>query len=321
MPLPGVTCRAGPSLALIKYWGKRRRGINIPATASLAVTLAGLQTTTTARLTAKRDSLTVDGATLDPAGYTWLFDLIRRASATHTHFEVVADNDFPSSAGLASSSSGSAALVCACVRAAGADLSPARLSQLARVGSGSAARAIYGGFCLLPAGATRAYPLYDSSYWPQLRVLVAVTDRAPKAIGSRQAMHLTARTSSYYRAWLGRARRVIREALAALGHRDLPRLGMAMRQSYLGMFGTMLGCNPPLIYWNPSSVALIELCRRLRDRGLAAWETMDAGPQVKILTTEADAPQVDAALRQSGAALSIIAARIGPGPTVTTEHT
>ena len=37
-----AVCRAGPSLALIKYWGKSVKGDNLPATPSLAVTLGGV---------------------------------------------------------------------------------------------------------------------------------------------------------------------------------------------------------------------------------------------------------------------------------------
>lgn len=87
-----------------------------------------------------------------------------------------------------------------------------------------------------------------------------------------------------------------------------------MQQSYLTMFATMHTARPPIFYWNEQSVAVIKQCQRLRERGVEAWETMDAGPQVKILTTAAQAPEVMSALRNHLAADKCIVSEIGAPP-------
>ena len=51
---------AGPSLALIKYWGKHSSSENTPATGSLAVTLAELESRTEVSFD-DRDSVVVGG--------------------------------------------------------------------------------------------------------------------------------------------------------------------------------------------------------------------------------------------------------------------
>ncbi len=154
---PGMSteavCRAGPSLALIKYWGKTVSGDNLPATPSLAVTLGGVYTETRVSLSAE-DSVEVDGLKQDPARYAVFFDNLRHSLQVESRFAARSTNSFPASSGLASSSSGFAALAGACARATGKDCSPSDLSALARVGSASAARAVFAGFVLLPPAAT-----------------------------------------------------------------------------------------------------------------------------------------------------------------------
>ena len=49
------------------------------------------------------------------------------------------------------------------------------------------------------------------------------------------------------------------------------------------MHACMLAADPPLIYWNERTLAVIAEVLALRKSGVGAWYTMDAGPHVKIL--------------------------------------
>jgi diphosphomevalonate decarboxylase len=307
-------CRASPSLALVKYWGKSRGAGNRPATPSLAVTLGGVHTETRA-LVADADSVRVNGEEQEPARYAAFFDALRRALRVSARFRAESANSFPSSAGLASSSSGFAALAGACARAAGAAASEGMLSEVARVGSASAARSVFGGFVLLPAGARRARPLFGPDHWPELRIVVAVTARGPKAVSSRAAMEETRRGSPYYRAWLSVSAALLPGALRGLERRDLELLGETARRSYSLMHAAILGSDPPILYWLPDSVAVIRACAEMRSQGVGAWETMDAGPQVKILCLERDAATVSAHVQSLSPAIETITCAPGPGLT------
>ena len=309
-----AVCQASPSLALIKYWGKQDSRENLPATPSLAVTLEGIKTETTVTPSANFDRIWIDGKLQDLSGFAPFFQRLRSYLNTDTCFSAVSNNSFPSSAGLASSSSGFAALTYACVRAAGADLDPADLSDLARTGSASAARSVYGGFVLLPAGARRAEPLYAPDHWPQLRILIAVVSRSEKTTSSRKAMEHVRETSPYYDSWIESSLALTDKAIAALGKRDLEQLGEVMRLSYMRMHASMMAASPPHLYWLPSTVAVIRECDRLRAEGVGAWETMDAGPQVKILCSSADASFIAKRIAAVDPGIEIIETRPGPGP-------
>jgi diphosphomevalonate decarboxylase len=325
-PLPGraaFVCTASPSLALLKYWGKTAGGRNLPATPSLALSLGNLRTTTTVEASFDgADEVRVGGERQPEARYSDFFDAVRRALRAELRFKAASRNDFPTASGLASSSSGFAALAFACARAGEAvlegkkGLSPAEISSLARIGSVSAARAVFGGFSLLPAGATEAKPLYGEEHWPDLRVLVALVSLEEKAVSSREGMERSRSTSVFYPSWVENAGAELEKAVEAVARRDLEAVGAAMRRSYLRMFGTMLACDPPLIYWLPGSLALIRECEAMRREGIGVWETMDAGPQVKMLCLAADAPRIADRVRSTKAAASVIESRIGGAPEI-----
>ena len=312
--MSSATAVAHPNLALVKYWGKADPARNLPATPSLGISLEALHSRVQVELDAGGDSVEVDGRRLEPARYRPFLDEARRRCETRSGFRIRARNDFPSAAGLASSSSGFAALASACAAACGCELGDAELSALARVGSASAARAVFGGFVALPAEAEAAWPLAPPDAWPELRVVVAVVTAAAKPIGSREAMERVRLTSPVYAGWVRDSPALFEAAVAAVRVHDLERLGPVMRRSYQHMFATMLAADPPIRYRLPATKLLLEAVEGLRERGVSAWETMDAGPQVKVLCMEGDVERVVAALRDAcpEAAAPIVSA-IGPG--------
>jgi diphosphomevalonate decarboxylase len=311
-------CRAGPSLALVKYWGKSVKGDNLPATPSLAVTLGEVQTATRAE-TALQDSVSVNGVLQDPARFAPFFDGLRQSLGIASHFRATSSNNFPTAAGLASSSSGFAALAGACSRAAGLDPSLSDLSRIARAGSASAARSVFGGFVVLPAGARRARQVFGPEHWPDLRIVVAVIDSGPKAVSSRRGMEETRASSPYYFSWIKESSSLLPEALRALADKDIELLGETARRSYSLMHGAILGSRPPLLYWLPGTVAAIHACAGLRAAGVGAWETIDAGPQVKVLCLAPQAAAVASALEALGMGIRTIVCAAGPGLRYTRE--
>ena len=319
-----VVCTASPSLALIKYWGKRRGGVNIPATPSLAVTLGGLTTETRVRSFdpgEKHDDEVVVNGELQPSErYAEFFCYARKRLGTDLRFQAISTNSFPSSAGLASSSSGFAALAVACAAFAGRVVEQRIISEIARHGSASAARAVFGGFVLFPAAARWAQPLFPAEHWPELRIVGAVVSRREKTVSSRAAMESTRLTSPYYPAWVSSSARLLPEAVAALERRDLEKLGAIARLSYARMHASLLGADPPQLYWLPASVAVIGACARMRAEGIGAWETMDAGPQVKVLCLEKELPAVRERLRALDAGLGLIEAWPGGPPILRTPE-
>ncbi|MDR2735112.1 MAG: diphosphomevalonate decarboxylase [Spirochaetota bacterium] len=315
-----VTVRAAPSLALIKYWGKANGSEppNRPATSSIAVSLEGLYSEARVTSAENRDCVILDGREMDGRRYAAFFENIRACLDVKHFYECICRNNFPSAAGLASSSSGFAALAAGCARLSSLLLEKPTpdlrtLSALARVGSASAARAVYPGFVILKANAEAALPLYAPDFWPELRVIVARISDEAKPRSSRDAMEHTRATSPYYPAWLRDSRALFTRALAALERRDLAQLGPLIRASTYRMFGSILAADPVIIYWKPLTLALLEQLEELRGQGLLLFETMDAGPQVKIFCLEREARQAVASIQKAIPELADRLSVLAPG--------
>jgi len=328
-PAESVTARAGTNIALIKYWGKRDAHLNLPAAGSISLTLAGLGSETTVRFA--RDAADQDGrdrvlVSGQPASERFaarvrdFLDLVRARAAIGLPAEVRTANTVPTAAGLASSAAGFAALALAASRAAGLVLSPSELSELARRGSGSAARSIFGGFVEMNPGARPdgsdafARPLLDQNAW-DVRLCVAIT-----ATGSTAAMVATAETSPYYASWVASVPRDLDDARTAIAARDLPRLGAVAERSALRMHACAMAADPGILYWNSATVAAIATVKKLRADGVAAYFTIDAGPHVKVLCASSDAARVQAALAATPAVMRVLQVAPGPGAQVTSEE-
>ncbi len=316
--MPGeATARAGTNIALVKYWGKRDAGLNLPATGSLSLTLADLGTETRVRF-GGTDRVLVDGRPADEAFASRVrrfLDLVRKEPA-----EVATSNSVPTAAGLASSASGFAALALAATRAAGLRLEPRALSALARRGSGSAARSIFGGLVEMHAATDDAYarPLMspeECMSWG-LRLVVAMTAQGPKALGSTEAMERTARTSPYFPAWVAAIDGDLAAARAAIERRDLAALGAVAERNAMRMHASALGADPPILYWTGATVEAIRAVQTLRARGTWAFVTIDAGPHVKALCLAPDAPAVEATLAAVQGVTRTMIATPGPGAEV-----
>jgi len=313
---------AHPNLALSKYWGKRSRVGNFPAVPSLSVTLAGLTTRTRVRWRSDlaTDRIVLDGKALqgtEAERARELVDRVRRGLGLDARAEVESRNDFPTASGLASSASGFAALALAAVQAGG-DWDAARVSDLARRASASAARSVFGGFVELEAGAPdgreddllAARPVAPPGHVP-LVVLVCVTTEDRKAVGSTDGMRATMARSPYAGAWLDHAPRLHAELLGALIARDFARMGELAEHSALAMHACALAAG--VSYWNAGTLAALGAVWALRREGTAAFATIDAGPHVKVLVQPADAARVRERMAATPGVQRVIEATPGEG--------
>lgn len=320
-----ATACAHPNIALVKYWGKRDLALNLPATGSLSLTLDTLQSRCQVAPAADGDGdgdiIVLNGTVAAGAQRARLATFVELALADlggRPRLRVACDNNFPTGAGLASSASGFAALGLALRAAGGGALPPAELSRLCRRGSGSAARSVFGGFCRMRAGERPdgadafAEPLAGPEHWP-LQVLVAIVQRGAKAVGSGEGMERSRMTSPFYAAWCAGAAGDLAAAAAAVQARDFAALATVAEHSCLKMFGVMQASLPPLLYWSPATLALIDTVRGLRRGGLDVLFTCDAGPQVKAICTPSAAPAVARALAAVPGVLEVIGCGIGGG--------
>jgi diphosphomevalonate decarboxylase len=310
-----ATAIAHPNIALVKYWGKRDSALNLPATGSLSMTLDAFPTRTTVTVDAglDRDEFTLDGQLVEGQAadrVTRFLDLVRERSGSAARVRVRSVNTVPSSAGLASSAAGFAALAGASATAYGLELDQRSLSRLARRGSGSAARSVIPGFALWHAGATDEESFAEPLDAPDLAMVVVTVDRAEKPVPSRDAMRRTALTSPFYPAWITSTEASLRAAVDACRDGDVERLGRIAETNALRMHAAIQACDPPIRYLTPASLRVLDGVEGLRRDGVDAYATADAGPNVVVLCRPGDADVVRDRLTGLG---ELIITRPGPG--------
>lgn len=315
--------RAHANIALIKYWGKENDELAIPMNSSLSLTLDCFYTETEVVFD---DNIDQD--------YFYLNNIIQDKSASHkvskfldlfrnevgiiTPAIVKSINYVPTAAGLASSASGFAALAAAANIASGLNLGPRDLSMYARRGSGSATRSIYGGFVEWQKGSSDkdSYAIeIDDANW-DIGMVVVVVNSGEKAVSSRKGMKRTVATSPFYRAWVESAAEDLEMIKIAIKNRDFEQMGEIAESNGLKMHATMLGANPPLSYWEPDSVVVMQMVRELRREGIPCYFTMDAGPNVKIICRLSQSNIIKARLEQIFKTEQIIVTGPGAGITV-----
>jgi len=329
-----ATFEAPANIAFIKYWGVRDAALCLPNNPSISMTLSHCVSTCTAEpIDAGEDEIWLaepDGGFVAPKA-DFAGPILRHLDRLRAELgvapgagrlRIATRNNFPSAAGLASSASGFSALTLAASSALGRGLSPRETSLLARKsGSGSACRSVFGGYVEWSGAEDEdsfARPLAPAEHW-DLRDVIAVVEIGPKSVSSRDG-HALAETSPYY----ARRLELIPDRLSRVRHaiadRDFASLGATIEEEAIDLHLIAMSSHPAIHYWSPGSVEVLRAVRELRQEGLAAWSTMDAGANVHVICEpDAEADLVDR-LESLPSVGFVIRDGVGDGPERLAEH-
>lgn len=339
-----ATCEARANIALIKYWGRADHEWNLPLTSSLSLTVDKLVTTTTviAEDSLRADEVVINGAQQSGKPYARVvrhLDRLRGRVGSEARCRVVSRNDFPSSAGLASSASAFAALTIAGFAALGAEVldvpgatpdssasgpavDPREASTFARLGSGSASRSIFGGFVEWHAGKTHEESFAEQVAPPShidLHDVVLIFEEGEKKVGSAEG-HGLADTSPLNAGRLARVPALLREVREGVRARDVARLGKAAEEDALLMHAVMMTSDPSLLYWSEKTVAGLHAVRRWREEGIEVYATIDAGPNLHLLCIGEDAQEVARRAQEELRPTRVLDNAPGEGATLVGRH-
>jgi diphosphomevalonate decarboxylase len=315
-----ATAQAFANIAFIKYWGNLDNALRIPMNGSISMNLDGLFTRTTVSFqpSLPYDELIINGHEIAGAGrerVSYILDIIRDKANIHQYAEVMTENNFPSGAGIASSASAFAALALAGSKAAGLNLSEQELSRLARRGSGSAARSIPAGFVEWQAGEhdedSFAFSIAEPDHW-KIVDCVAIVSASHKKTGSTEG-HSIAPTSPLQAARVADAPRRLEICRNAILNCDFDSFASIVELDSDMMHAVMMTSTPPLHYWKPASLEVMNKVRSWRAEGIPACYTVDAGPNVHVICPEPEAYVIDKRLREIPGVDDVLVARAG-GP-------
>lgn len=283
------TVRAHTNIALIKYWGKKDKTLKTPTNSSISLTLDKFYTDTkvTYDPSLKSDEFYLDGTKVEDKVarrvYAYM-NVLREMVEIPSFARIESFNNVPKEAGLASSASAFAALAKAATLHL--NLDDLTLSKLARLGSGSASRSIYGDFVRWDKGNS-----HDSSYampiqmdpWPEFTMIACLINEGVKPFGSGEAMDITSSTSPYFEAWTQSSEEDGHKLTEALIKHDIWTVGNIAQTNALKMHASLLAVN--MWYFEPLTIEIMNSVRELQ-KEIPVFFTMDAGPNVKIITLD-----------------------------------
>ncbi|OMJ66599.1 hypothetical protein SteCoe_36498 [Stentor coeruleus] len=194
-----ITVRAPTNIALIKYWGKQDKYFNLPLNSSISLTVDITKFFTETTINFLPTPEIIFYLNNKKAKITnriqQVINTIKiqaEPKLRHKGLCIISNNNFPTAAGMASSASGLAALTFALAKLYQINLTMEELSAIARLGSGSASRSLFGGLVKWEKGEkhenSTSKNLYEKTYWPELRLLVVVLDSRKKKVSSTDAM-------------------------------------------------------------------------------------------------------------------------------------
>ena len=322
------TARANSNIALIKYWGKKDHKLFIPMNSNISFTLEGVYTTTTVEFSEsyKEDSVTINGSEIEGEKKEKVvnhLNLIRRLAGKDMKAKIVSENNFPTAAGLASSASGFAALTIAATTALGLYLDQKQLSIISRQGSGSSSRSIAGGFVEWKTGNTSeesyAEQIAPKDHW-DIRDVIAIVAHDEKKVSSRVGMAETVKTCPLYKARLEAIKEYFPKMKDAILAKDFKILGELTEHDALSMHACMITTRPMILYWTPETIRVIKTIVGWREKGIEAYFTMDAGPNVHVITLPEYADEVEKRLRETEGVEKVYHCRVGDGAKTLEEH-
>jgi diphosphomevalonate decarboxylase len=296
--------QAPSNIAFIKYWGKKN--IQEPINPSLSMTLKNSKTITSWEIIpsdkyeleiylddVKKDSFKSKiEKWFDYLGSD--FDFLKRSkSIIRTH------NTFPHSTGIASSASAFASLSLCLTQihshVNGKELEAEQISELARLGSGSASRSIEGPFCEWGGTSDKfATPLKNvHESFMNLRDAICIVSNEKKSVSSTIG-HGLMDNHIFQSSRVKQANLNLNLLNSAIENGDVWKFGEILEEEALTLHSLMMTSSPSFILLEPNTLAIIKHLRKFRnDYNIPLFFTLDAGPNVHLIYLSKDQQKVE----------------------------
>ncbi len=322
------TAIANSNTALVKYWGKYDEKLILPMNSSISMTVDKLSTTTTVEFSGdyENDSVELNGKKADGKEASRVIehlDMIRKISKFDEKARVASKNNFLTAAGLASSASGFAALTIAACDAAGLELDKKELSIIARQGSGSSCRSIFGGYVEWLAAKTsdKSYSkqIADENYF-DVRDIAVVVEAAKRKHSTRESMQASVRTCPLYDARLKAVENNVKIVRKAILDKDFAGLGKTAEFDSLLMHATALTTIPTILNWSAGTISVMHAVQDWRADGVECYYTIDTGAHVHILSLPENSKEIIKRVKRVNGVIDVIENRPGKGAEISKKH-
>ena len=337
-----VAWKSPSNLAIVKYWGKY--GEQLPRNPSISITLSEATTETTVQYSFNPEQRSAEIEFYFEGEKNIPFEnrITKFLSGLHKYFPflesssliVHSSNSFPHSSGIASSASSMSALaICLCDIEK--QLAPTSYSQgkeyffhkasfISRLGSGSACRSVFPKFGLWgeTEGDEKSSDLYAipfEDYHPIFDTIhndILIVSTKEKSVSS-SAGHQLMETNHYADRRFEQAKNRVIELKEMLKRGDVDSFGEMLESEALTLHALMMASNPSYLLMEPKTLIVIDEIRQFRkNTGVPIYFSLDAGPNVHIISFEKDREKVGlflSELKKHAVQGNIISDKIGEG--------
>ena len=303
----------GPiNIALIKYWGKEDEELITPLNNSISLTLDMNTFYTETKVTIQQIdeninneikeniiTLTINGKQFNVTNriknvfkkfFSLDIPICKEISSLLLDIKIESINTFPIASGCASSASSMAALVLAIASALNLQniLSKTELSKIARMGSGSACRSIFGGVSEWVTGVgdlSFAQQLYKNDYL-DLGVKLIIVNQKEKDVSSSIGMKITKETSELFKYRINHiVKNNIEKLKKSLEEKDFNNLAEVIIKDSNNFHACCRDSYPTINYLNEESdfiMKCVYTLNKINEKNICAY-TFDAGSNAFLI--------------------------------------
>lgn len=317
-----ATVIAHPIQGLIKYHGLRDRRLRLPFHDSISVCAEALNTTTSIETVEglEENMLTINGRDvfgIERERIDVVLNEIKKRSSYSGFLKVVSKNNEVVGKGLGFSASGFAALGLAACRSLKLKIDHISLSEIVRLGAGSATRSLAGSFAIWYAdrnGRSYAERLVEVDSVNLVMVIIPIssdfkTDEA----------HAEVLSSPLFQARLNQISVMIESMKRSIEIGDISGIGRLSEEDTLNLHAITMTGKSRIVLWEPETILIIREVVKMRDEGISAWYSMDTGPSVFINTHKDCVEKVVQKLKEINITKYIVS-QVGGAPTITQNH-
>ncbi len=295
------------NIALVKYWGKK--GLQLPSNPSLSFTLNKSQTETIIDFSPAENNKCNISFFLEGIPNTKFAEKISGFFSRiinifpfldQLDIKIYSKNTFPHSAGIASSASGMSALALALCDIENQYFESfstekeffRKASYVARLGSGSACRSIYGG--LVNWGKAEGINNSSDYFGHEIRDninpvfedfqdSILIIDAGQKKVSSTIGHNLM-KTNPFSSGRFIQANKNLQSLLSAVKYGDLEEFVRIVELEALTLHSMMMTSSPYFLLMKPQTISVIEKIWEYRkETNVPVCFTLDAGPNIHML--------------------------------------
>jgi diphosphomevalonate decarboxylase len=286
------------NIALVKYWGKKDK--QVPCNSSISMTLSNSKTITALSWNLKKQKkkaislkLVFEGQS-NPKFSKKLESFLESLASDYPfifdfNFTIETGNTFPHSAGIASSASSMSSIALCLVamkqEILGISFTVEEVSNIARLGSGSASRSVIPMYARWDSKnfetAKELSDIHDS--FKDMCDAVLIVSSKEKKISSTKG-HQLMENHPYREMRFIQAEKNCDDIELALKNGDMETFISIVEEEALSLHGLMLSSRPGFVLLEPTSLEIIKKVQNFRkDRNIPICFTVDAGPNIHLL--------------------------------------